>query len=202
MITLSTERLILRKFEESDFAAVHSYASVEENIIYMIEECDTHKEIKYYNAMPCVFDDFIEVPELSDGVIQLVCTAEEPGNPEKKWVPAYKFTICVGSENVGQIDLRIGYTDSLYYSGQIGYGVDEQHRGNGYAGRACRLLLPIAKAHGMKKLLITNDHTNIASRRVCEKLGAKFIRTARMAQWHDLYKEGRRFSNIFEWSVE
>jgi predicted acetyltransferase len=67
---------------------------------------------------------------------------------------------------------------------------------------ACRLLLPIAKAHKMTKLLITNNHTNIASKRVCEKLGAQFLRTVQLPEWNDLYKEGQRFSNIFEWSVE
>jgi RimJ/RimL family protein N-acetyltransferase len=36
MKLLETERLILRKFEESDFEAVHSYASSEENTIFML----------------------------------------------------------------------------------------------------------------------------------------------------------------------
>jgi len=50
--------------------------------------------------------------------------------------------------------------------------------------------------------LITNEHTNIASRRTCEKLGAKLIRKARLPEWHDLYKEGQRFVNVFEWSID
>ncbi len=36
MITLETERLILRQFEETDFEAVHAYASVAENVQYMV----------------------------------------------------------------------------------------------------------------------------------------------------------------------
>jgi len=35
-----------------------------------------------------------------------------------------------------------------------------------------------------------------------EELGARFIRTARLPEWHDLYKESQRFVNIFKWSVE
>ena len=201
------EKIGLRReglFLEGRQAHKHSDKKYGDELSYAIlrDEWETQQEIKYYNALPFVFDDFIEVPELSDGVIYLVCTAKAPGNPEKKLVPEYKFLVCRRSEKIGGINLRVGYTDGLYFGGQIGYGIDEQHRGNGYAGRACQLLLPVAKAHGMKKLLITNDHANDASRRVCEKLGARFIRTARIAQWHDLYKEGRRFSNIFEWSVE
>lgn len=173
----------------------------------LAEEWEAHKEIAYYNALPVKFDDFIEMPELTDGVISLVCTAKKPAIPEKKYVPAYEFAVCKGSEKVGEVNLRIGYAgfgpdaSSLYYGGQIGYGINENHRGNGYAVRACRLLLPVAKAHGMTKLLITNHIGNDASRRVCEKLGLLLIRTARLPEWHDLYKEGQRYVNIYEWSV-
>jgi len=166
------------------------------------EAQEVQNEIAYYNALPCVFDDFIDVPELSDGVIYLDCTEKNSAIPEKKWVPGYTFEICKDGEDIGVISLRIGYTTSLYYGGQIGYDIDEEYRGKGYAARACRLLLPIAKAHGMKKLLITNNHTNKASMRVCEKLGAKLIRTTRLPEWHDLYKEGQRFHNIYEWDIE
>ena len=166
------------------------------------DEWDIQKEIAYYNALPAKFDGFIDLPELSDGVIHLVCTAKNPGDAEKKLVPGYDFAICKGSEKIGGINLRIGYTDGLYYGGQIGYGIEEKHRGNGYAGRACRLIAPVARAHGMIKLLVTNDHANAASRRVCEKLGARFVRLARLPEWHNLYQKGRRLSNIYEWSIE
>jgi len=68
--------------------------------------------------------------------------------------------------------------------------------------RACRLLTYVAKSHKMGKLLITNGHKNEASKRVCEKLGAKWVRMARLPEWHDLYEEGLRFVNIFEWSID
>ncbi len=165
-------------------------------------EWETRMEIEYYNALPCVFKDFFPLPDLSDGVLHLVCTAKKPAIPEKKWVPSYDFAVCKGSEKIGGISLRIGYTDGLYYGGQIGYNIDEKHRGNGYAPRACRLLLPVVKAHCMEKLIITNEYKNAASMRVCEKLGARFMRVARLPEWHDLYKEGKRFVNIFEWNVE
>ena len=166
------------------------------------EEWDARFEMDYYNSLPVMFGDFVNVPQLSDGGIYLVCTAKKPADPDKKLVPAYDFAICKDGEKIGDINLRIGYTDRLYYGGQIGYGIDEIYRGNGYAVRACQLLQTVAKAHGMKKLLITNDQTNNASRRVCEKLGARLVRCLRLPEWHDLYKDGHRFENIFEWSVE
>lgn len=162
------------------------------------DEWDVSKEISYYKSLPVVFNGFIEIPNLSDGDIHLVCIKKSPADPVRKFVPAYHFAICKGSEQIGQIDLRIGYTDGLYYGGNIGYAVEEKHRGNGYAVKACRLIMRVAKAHGMTKILITNNHTNYASQRVCEKLGAKLVRVARLPEWSDLYKEGQRFENIFE----
>lgn len=169
------------------------------------DEWEVGKEIAYYNTLPCEFSDFIDVPELSDGVVHLVCIAKDPARPEMNWVPSYEFIICRGSQKVGDISIRIGYGggmygSNLYYGGQIGYNVDEEYRGNGYAVRACRLLLPVARAHKMEKLLITNGHTNDASRRVCEKLGARLVRVALLPEWHDLYRDGQRYVNIFEWN--
>jgi RimJ/RimL family protein N-acetyltransferase len=53
----------------------------------------------------------------------------------------------------------------------------------------------------MIKMLIANDITNTASKRVCEKLGARFVRTVRLPEWTDLYKDGHRSSNIFELEI-
>ena len=159
------------------------------------------EEIAYYNAMPYKFDDFIAVPLLTDGEIFLVCYEKHPANPDKKHVPSYQFLVCKGSEKVGRINLRIGYTEGLYYGGQIGYEIDEAYRGNGYAVTACRLVAQVAQAHCMKTLLITNNYTNTASRRVCEKLGAKHVRLVRLPEWTDMYKSGQRFENIYEWNI-
>jgi len=159
------------------------------------------QEISYYNSQPVVFNDFVDVPDLTDGEIELFCIAKRPSIPERKRVPAYDFEIRCDGSRVGEINLRIGYTEGLYYGGQIGYWVDEQHRGHGYAEKACRLLKPVIRAHGMKRVLITNNHTNIPSKRTCEKLGAKLIRTAPLPKEHELYNEGQRLVNIFEWKI-
>ncbi|MCL2215735.1 MAG: GNAT family N-acetyltransferase [Defluviitaleaceae bacterium] len=179
-----------------------------DELLYAIvkDEWEIQKEIAYYNTLPYEFNGFIEVPALSGGGIFLVCTKKSPANPEKKYVPEYRFAICKGGEKIGDITLRIGYgggiyNSNLYYGGNIGYGVDEAYRGNGYASLACSLLAPVAKAHGITKVLITNHINNNASRRVCEKLNAQLIREVRLPEWTDLYKEGQRFVNIFEWNI-
>jgi len=158
-------------------------------------------EIEYYNSLPVEFEDFMDLPELSDGAVTLVCVSKMPAEPEKKRVNAYCFDIYANVKKIGDINLRIGYTDGLYYGGQIGYGINEEYRGNGYAVSACKMLLPVVRFHKMPKLLITTDKDNIASKRVCEKLGAKLLRIAELPKWHDLYEQGQRYSNIYEWEV-
>jgi tagatose 1,6-diphosphate aldolase len=174
--------------------------------IYEKAEPEVEEEMAYYKSLPIVFDGFIDLPELSDGEIHLRCTRKAEADPVKNWLPAYEFLIYKGDEKVGNISLRIGYGGgefdrNCYYGGQIGYDVDEKYRGNGYAGRACELLIPVAKAHNMTKLLITTNYTNDASGRVCEKLGARFVRKVILPEWTDLYKLGNRYQNIYEWSL-
>ena len=182
-----------RKTNETEYAP-------EEDVLSL------QSEIDYYRSLPCEFNGFIDVPELSDSEIYLVYIEKQPANEEQRWIPGYNFAICKGGERIGNISLRIGYgggayNSNLYYGGQIGYDINESHRGNGYAGRACRLLVPVAKAHRMEKLLITTNEANTASMRVCEKLGARLLRVVHLPQWNDLYKLGQRRQNIYEWTI-
>ena len=54
MKTLETERLILREFKRSDFAAVHSYASSIENVIYMIWGPNNEDQTKAFINMAII----------------------------------------------------------------------------------------------------------------------------------------------------
>jgi RimJ/RimL family protein N-acetyltransferase len=62
MKTLESERLILRKFTEDDFADVHSYASCAENVVYMVWGPNSEEQTRVFinmaiskaNEIPCV----------------------------------------------------------------------------------------------------------------------------------------------------
>jgi len=199
-IATQTEILELIK-QEAMFREPEPVRFFLKNARFDNNEFEVEKEIDKYNNLPCLFDDFISVPALSDGEIFLVCTNKSPGNSDEARVPCYHFVICKEGEKIGNISIRIGYSPRLYYGGNIAYDIHDIYRGHGYATRACLLLKPIAKAHKMETLIITNNVANTASRRVCEKLGARLLRIASVPEWHDLYKEGNRFENIFEWSL-
>ena len=146
--------------------------------------------------------DFLDLSKinLSAYSLSLKCVDYYEGDQKKNHVPAYGFDIIEKNSGAafGKISLRLGFTDGLYYGGHIGYTVNENYRNMGVATAACEIILELVKAHGFKKIIITNHHINKASRRVCEKIGAKLVRIARLPEWHDLYIEGQRFECIYE----
>jgi len=111
---------------------------------------------------------------LSDGVITLRMIEKNPGDSEI--LPYYYYDILAPSgEPVGKISIRIGENAHSYYNGHIGYEIDAAHRGRHYALHACKLVLPVAKAHNMCGLFLTCAIPNIASRKTIERLGAELI---------------------------
>ena len=64
-----------------------------------------------------------------------------------------------------------------WISGHIGYTVVPWRRRRGYATRALALILPVAAASGMRRVLITCDTDNKPSRRVIEANGGIFAYT-------------------------
>lgn len=125
--------------------------------------------------LPVRFERFMDVPALTDGEIALVCSQKREQNDVEPSVPSYRFQIVRGGEIIGGIDLRVGFTEKLFYAGNIGYDIIDSARGHGYAARACRLLAPVMRYHGMRAAIITNAPDNVSSRRVCEKLNARLL---------------------------
>ena len=116
-------------------------------------------------------------------------------------VPTYHFWMRLGPAAGydppvpmgGMIGLRVGDTAELrLYGGHVGYHVFPAARGRGLAGRATRLLLPLAAAHGLREVWITANPENLASRRTIEKLGGVHVDTIDLPRRHVLYRRGER----------
>ena len=140
---------------------------------------------------PFVFD---AADDLYDEELSLCLMDTMPADGARGFVPAYAFEICLraSQEAVGEISLRVGDIDALRFAGNIGYAIGEAHRGHRYASKACRLLLPLARRHGLRRVLITCNPGNLASRRTAELLGARLEGIEAIAPEHDLYRRGER----------
>ncbi|HEV2296851.1 MAG TPA: GNAT family N-acetyltransferase [Tepidisphaeraceae bacterium] len=125
----------------------------------------------------------------------------EQGDPARGRVPSYHFWMKLhpaGEKRApipiaGGIGLRVGTNEEIRkYAGHLGYHVYPPARGHHYAERACRMLLPLARAHGIRELWITVNPENFASRRTCERLGATLIDMIPIPADHPFYARGER----------
>lgn len=116
-----------------------------------------------------------EIGALRDGDLQLEFVAYAM-HPVHK-VPAYQFRMvdCQGAE-LGTINLRAESTRHVErYAGHVGFAVHPEARGQRYAARALRLLVPLASQLGIDPVWITCDPENTASRRSLEHSGAELV---------------------------
>jgi predicted acetyltransferase len=146
---------------------------------------------------------FLALDLLTDGEIDLKIHKKVPANEEKGYVPAYHYQITLHDsfEVIGEIDLRVGYTEGLYYGGHIGYHIFEPYRGHHYAYKACLIIKRVAVQHGMKELIITCSPDNLPSRKTLEKLGLHLKEIAKLPPYNDMYQLGEREKCIFVWNL-
>lgn len=113
-------------------------------------------------------------------------------------LPFYYYDILADGTPVGKISIRIGDNFHAYYNGHIGYEVDEPYRGHGYAGKACRLVLEVARHHGMKMVYLTCEEDNLASARTIEGLGAELLETCEIPKEYIYWYEGIPRHRIYQ----
>ena len=145
----------------------------------------------------CVFAmfDSFDSGRLLDHDLVLGLVETSPGNATITYVPAYTFIVRLVDRSVdlGRIVLRVGNTDHvLLCAGHLGYTGHPEHCGHRYAARACRLLVPLARRHGLRALWVTCNPENTASRRTCELAGGKLVEVMSLPEDTELYQRGER----------
>ena len=141
---------------------------------------------------------------LGDGEIDVILYKKSNGDASKGFSPEYKFQILLHESDIviGHINFRLGDTEKiLKYIGHIGYGIDEQYRGNKYAAKACKIIRKVAKEHGMEKVIITCNPDNYASRKICETIGARFIEVVDIPETSDVYSLNETQKCRYEWEL-
>ena len=147
--------------------------------------------------------EFLGLEIIRGEEIDLLLERKVPGNKEIGFVPAYWFAINLAGSNktIGTIDLRVRNTALTYYGGHIGYAIDRNYRGNRYALKACELIKEVALAHHMDELIITCNPDNIASNKICLRLGAEFTEIVDIPDATPMYLEGERQKCIYKWRI-
>jgi len=107
------------------------------------------------------------------------CRAQAQGqNLSEGWVPSTTHWIVVDRKAAGLLRLRHYLNDALRRKGgHIGYYVRPTCRGRGVATQSLALALPLAKALGEARVLLTTNPTNTHSIRVIEANGGALAAT-------------------------
>ena len=145
---------------------------------------------------------FFPTDDLKNDEIYLHLERTADADPQKGWVPAYHFAICLNSgEKIGLCDLRIGHNENLYYGGNIGYEVFPEYRGHHYAGKACNLLFRLAKKHDLEYVIITCNPNNTASARTCKYAGGELLEIAELPPENDMRVKGETHKRIYKFEL-
>lgn len=142
--------------------------------------------------------------EIEGKIVDLKLSKFVPAVPEKHYVDICCYDILLSGTDivVGECSAKIGFNESIFYIGNVGYAINEELRGNGYAVEAVKLLLKLFRINNFKSIIITQNPQNKASFRVCEKLSAKFLGTYSIPEYNiRREKFGERFMNVWELKI-
>ncbi len=137
---------------------------------------------------------------LVDGDLVLNLHVTEYEDTEAGPLPVYRFIMQNRGTGLqmGFINLRIREDWNLVlYRGHIGFAVEEAYRGQRYASRATRLLLPLARGHGLREVWLTCNPENSASAKSCELAGGSYVETVTVPEDTEAYRAGARIKKRF-----
>lgn len=170
---LSTERLIVRKFLESDYRDIHEYLSLKETYRFEPGEPVSLEEAKKIAAERARGTNFWAVT-LKDGNKKLI----------------------------GHVSL-IQTEPKFFLTWEIGYIFNPAFRGKGYATEAARALIDYAfKEMGVHRVVGYCSTVNIPSWRVLEKCGMKREGLRRKNAFSHKDKNGKpRWFDSYEYAI-
>ncbi|KAB7665406.1 GNAT family N-acetyltransferase [Bacillus sp. B1-b2] len=167
---LKSDRITLREMEEMDWIDVHQYASKEKVCQYQPWGPNTEEESK----------DFVK---------QVIVDAKKETRTRFVFAIMEKKT----ERMIGSVEFHI--QDITNKTGEIGYIINPEAWGNGFATEAASILLEFGFTQfKLHRIYATCDPRNLASSRVLEKIG--MTKEGRLRE-NMLLKEGWRDSLLF-----
>ena len=124
----------------------------------------------------------LEGPTSSNQEIDLYLNKEE-SNDEVEY---YHITPHDSFEKIGYVRVTLkNFNPKL---GNIGYGIEEEYRGNHYALQALELLRKSILNHGLNSVIITTYPNNYASIRTIEQFGGSIVSEANQDCEYNTYE--------------
>lgn len=168
MVTIYTERLILREYGEKDFARVHAYAQDPETVRFMTWGPNTPEATREFIAL---------------------AVSQQSASPRLNFHLA--AALREGGQIVGGCGIHIRQPEQR--GAEIGYCFNRDFWGQGYATETMSGLLRFGfESLGLHRIFATCDPRNIGSERVMQKNGlrkeAHFVAArwqAKSGEWCD-----------------
>lgn len=150
LLPLATDRLELRLFTPSDVDDMYDYQRLEEVARYLYRPPRTRERCEEVVAETAEAPKWVQD---GDELVLAVCRKSEPGV-------------------VGEVTLKLA--DSHAHQAEIGWVFNPRFHGHGYAAEAARALAVLAFDElGAHRLFARLDVENVASVRLCERLGMR-----------------------------
>ena len=132
----------------------------------------THRSKRYRDlSVPDLEKDF-------DSFVATIRSHTKGKNLPEGFVPESEFWLIDDSEFIGRASVRHELVGRLkLIGGHIGIDVRPSKRKKGYGNTMFKLALEKAKELGLKRVLVTCDERNVASRKIIEKNGGVFERS-------------------------
>lgn len=145
---------------------------------------------------------------LKNDDVVLILKRRLPASLDGTWSPSLVYAICLpkqrlffGYRVIGQCDLRLGYSENLYYGGHIGYRINEPFRGHRRAYHAVKLLLERARREQLPYVMITCNPDNLPSRKTLEHFvqegQSEMLQIVDLPPHNEMYQDGERQKCLF-----
>lgn len=117
-------------------------------------------------------------------------------------VPYYHFKILnESSDVVGHINFRVGDTPHVrLVAGHVGYEILPEFRGHSYSYDACLALSNVIRLW-FSSIVLTVDRGNVASERIIQRLGAKFVDEVVVPRGDPAFTGSERIKRRYVWVV-
>ena len=139
-----TDRLVLRPIEETDLSTAHLYASDKDITRYMLNlPNDTEEE-----------------------TLKFIADAVAEWNKEQP--EYYEYAVTLDGFQIGGVCL---YLTEDRKQGELGWILNRDHHGKGYAFEAANAMIELAKALGLESVFARCDSRNAPSEALMKRLG-------------------------------